>query len=265
MANAWIIPPLPISAAVTATGTLQLGQPGYVLNDHAGVVCQLACNVSNTASLTFDLGADQSIDTVLVFGVDLLPATGTMTVDYATAAQGPFTGAKSTLAGAAYAGSERMTSGKGVSLWAAELPVTARYVRINYAAGAAGQSVQAARVVIGRRIVLSRNYSYGGNFGVRDLGSLDYSRRGVLLRNRGAKLRTAALTFSNVKRDELDAFTRPLLERIGNTEMIALISDPAADAQRQNRCYFGALVGDLGHSQRNAVGWEAKLNIASRF
>lgn len=265
MVNAWILPPLPIAAAVTTVGTLQLGAPDHVLNDYAGVVCQLACDSANAASFTLDLGRDQVIDTVMAFGVELFPGNGSLAVQYATSAQGPFTGAYGTLAGAAFAGSVPMTSGKGVSLCAADAPVTARYVRLVYTATIGGRAVRLSRVVIGQRIVLARNYGYGGTFGVRDLGQLDYSRRGVLMRNRGAKLRTAALTFSNVMRDELEASMRPLLERIGNTEMVAIVTNPEADAQRQNRCYFGALVGDLGHSQRNAVAWEAKINLASRF
>lgn len=47
--------------------------------------------------------------------------------------------------------------------------------------------------------------------------------------------------------------------------MVALVTDPAVHAQRQNRCYFGPLVGDLGQTWRNSAAWEAKVNLVSIF
>lgn len=267
MANAIILQPLPAVGAVTTLGTVQLGAGANLFNDYAGVVCQLACdNGSNAAGVQFDLGADTPIDTLLVFGVQLFPASGTMFISWATAAQGPFTGASASDASAvAYAGTATMTSGKGVSFWSVAAPVTARYVRLSYLAGSAGQALQLSRVVIGRRIQLGRNFSYGAGFGVKDLGSLDFSRRGVLLRTRGKKLRTAQITFSAVRKDEAEAAIKPLIEQLGNTEMFALVTDPTANAQLQNRCYFGPLVGDVALKWSNAAAWEAALNQLSIF
>lgn len=266
MANAWIVAPLPVTAAVTTAGTLQKGAGTFLFNDYAGVVCQLACDqASNSASIVVDLGADRTIDTVLAFGVELFPSSGSLTVDYATSAQGAFTGAFGSGAGAALAGSAAMSSGKGVSLWSSAAAVTARYIRLTYAATSTGRSVRLARLVIGKRIQLERNFSYGAAFGVRDLGSLDFSARGVLLRRRGAKLRTVSLTFSHVRKDEVESVTKPLLEQIGNTEMVAIVTDPAANPQLQNRCYFGPLVGDLSHTWVKAASFEAKTNCVSIF
>lgn len=143
--------------------------------------------------------------------------------------------------------------------------MSARYVRVDYIAASTGQAVRFARVAIGKRFVPERNWSYGASFGVRDLGSLDFSPRGVLLRRRGAKLRTVSLTFSSLRKDEVEATTRPLLEYLGNTEMVALLTDPAVDAQLGSRAYFGPLVGDLAHVRRNATASEAKLNLVGIF
>ena len=86
-----------------------------------------------------------------------------------------------------------------------------------------------------------------------------------MLRTRGAKMRTAALTFSAARKDEVEASVKPLLEQVGNTEIIALVTDPAADPQRQNRCYCGPLVGDLSAVWRNAAAFETKLAVLSLF
>jgi hypothetical protein len=253
-----------------ASPNLDLGVATNLLNDYAGVVAQTSCTVgaTNQAKIQLDMGANVSVDTILVFGVELFPTNGNLIVNYATQAQGPFTGAFSTdTSGSAYAGSAPMTTGKGVSLWMLSAPVTARYFQIVYEAGAGvgGKSVRASRVAIGQRIQLQRNFSYGGGPGVKDLGTMDFSRRGVIMRAIGKKLRILSLTFSNIKKDELQASIRPLLERQGITGPIAVVTDPAVDADRQNRCYFGTLVGDLGAVQRNAVAYEAKTNLVSLF
>lgn len=265
MANAWIIQPLPFVSA-TASSTA-VGDAANVATDYAGVVWQ--SNSATSSTLTLDMGADMAIDTIALFGIVGPPADAQLTVALATAAQGGFAGAFwQSPAQALYAGSQMPVSGKGAALWGAPStgapPAAARYVRLTFSSGAAAP-VQVSRAVIGKRIQLERNFGFGGSFGVRDLGSLDFSARGVMLRRRGKKLRTAALTFSNVRKDEVEAYTKPLLEQIGNTETVALITDPAPDVQRQNRCYFGTLVGDLGQLSRNAAAWEAKINLVSIF
>ena len=92
--------------------------------------------------------------------------------------------------------------------------------------------MRASRVVIGKRVQPGRNFSYGAGFGVKDLGSVDFSRRGVLLRSRGAKLRTGSLTFSNLKKDEAEQVFKPLLEYLGQhrdgRHLLRSVGRPAA-------------------------------------
>jgi len=265
VANAWIIAPLPI-ASVTASSTAAGFAPANVGNDYSGVVWQSTGEA--TPTLKLDLGSDVSIDTIALFGLAGIAADKMLTIAIATAAQGSGfgAGAFSNFTAApvlALAGSQMPTSGRGIGLYSVAAPMVGRHVLITFQGMTA--AIQVARAVVGKRIQPERNFGFGGSFGVRDLGSLDFSARGVLLRRRAKKLRTAALTFSNINRDEVEAQTKPLLEKIGNTEMVAIVSDPSADPQRQNRCYFGPLVGELAHTQRNARGWEARINIVSIF
>lgn len=267
MANAWIIEPLPVSGWGD-TSTSVLGQPSFLTNDHAGVVFRALASGGNGHAwyVNCDLGRDRTIDTVALFGLSGVPASATASVTYATEAQGFFTGQYAAWnEPTALAGSAPMTTGRGVGLFSSAEPVVARYVQLAIFLPELGGIIEAARLVIGRRIALDRNFSFGAGFGVKDLGSLEFSRRGVLLRNRGAKLRTTSLSFSSVRKDEVEQLTKPLLERIGNTECVALVTDPAPDAQRQNRCYFGPLVGDLSQTWRRAGAWEAKINMVSIF
>ncbi len=203
----------------------------------------------------------------MVFGAAGATTAWTMSIDVATQAQGSVFNPGAYTAGNVQqflAGSEMPTSRNGVSVWQAPgAAITGRYWRI--VIGLPSGAATIARMVIGKRIQLDRNFNYGAAFGVRDLGSLDFSARGVLLRRRAKKLRTVGLTFSNIRKAEVEAVTQPLLEQIGNTEMVALLTDPAPDPQRQNRAYYGALVGDLGHTWRNAAAFEAKANLVSIF
>jgi hypothetical protein len=266
MANAWILPPLAMSGITVSSAAIGAG--AYMANDFAGVVWRSAAG--DVATVIVDLGADRPVDTLMLFGVDGTSiGTAMLEVLVATAAQGSnftagsywSTGPQPLLVG------DRLTSGAGVAIvaWSAGPPAAARYLLLRVAGMTAAGSVQISRIVAGKRIQLARNFGYGANFGVRDLGNLDFTRRGILQRARGKKLRTVALTFSNIYRDEVEASTLPLLERLGNTELIAVVTDPDIHDQRQRRSYFGPLVGDLGHVQRKAAFFEAKINVVSIF
>ncbi len=275
MANAWILPPLAMTSLTVSSVAIGAGE--YMANDYAGVVWRSAAG--DAAAIAFDLGADRPLDTLMLFGVDgTAIGAATLEVRVATAAQGPnFTGQSVTTgAGAgnfwsapvqALLSGDRLSNGTGVAIasWGAPAPTAARYVLLRIAGMTAAGSVQISRIVAGKRIQLARNFGYGAAFGIRDLGSLDFTRRGVLQRSRGKKLRTVGLTFSNIYKDEVEAVTQPLLDRIGNTEMIALLTDPGTSDRRQNRCYFGALVGELSQTWRKAAVFEAKANMVSIF
>lgn len=262
MANAILLKPL-VPAAVSAGGTAAGHSPDYALNDHAGVVWRSAALGS---SLTLDFGADVTIDTVQLFGIG--GAVAGWRVGITAASNAAFSAGVVAFAANTtplLAGSAMPTSGRG-NAYVTGPTTTRRYWRIEILdAGGSGVDVSVARVAMGVRVELERNFSFGAAFGAKDLGSLDFNRRGVLLRARGVKLRTVGLTFSHVRKDELEATLRPLLEYLGNTEMVALLTDPAADAQRQNRAYFGPIVGDLSAIWRNSAAFESKVNLVSRF
>ncbi len=266
MANAWILPPLAMSGITVSSVAIGAGE--YMGNDYAGVVWRSAAG--DVATIIVDLGADRPLDALMMFGVDGTTIdAATLEIRLATAGQGSNFAAGSFWAAPVQPllSGERLASGAGVAIasWGAPAPAAVRYILLRIAGMTAAGSVQIARIVAGKRIQLARNFSYGAAFGVRDLGSLDFTRRGVLQRARGKKLRTVGLTFSNIHKDEVEGVTQPLLERIGNTEMVALVTDPTPDVRRQNRSYFGPLVGDLTHTWRKAQLFEAKTNVVSIF
>ncbi len=267
MANALIMAPLPM-AAVTASST-SWGAAGNLANDYAGVAWMAA--TADDASITIDMGADVAVDTIAILGLIRPPSFATMTVYAATAAQGAGFGAGAFWAQAAaqplYAGNVRLVNGYGVALWqddAAHPAPVARYWRILFAS-LSGQSVQASRIAIGRRLRLDRNFKFGAAFGVHDFGKAERSDRGVLLRRRSKKLRTAAFTFGAVYRDEVEEQLGPLIEDRGVTDPVLLVTDPDPHAMRERRCYFGLLKDSNGTIWRTAAGHEWRAEVESIF
>lgn len=262
MSNAVIVKPLAFSSA-SASSTAAGSDPAYVGNDHMGVVWKSATGAASQ-TLTIDMGANVTIDSILLLGCTGAKSSWTLKVEAATAAQGATFPAGS-WAGAALpflAGSAMPVSGRGRSVWFAPAspPPASRYWRLTIA-GLANAAATVARLVMGRKIQLQRNFQFGAAFGVRDMSNVDFSVRGVLLRRRGVKLRSVAVTFGAVYKDEVEAVVHPLIEEIGISEPVALITDPDDDAQRQNRIWFGPLVGDLGTVWAKPGGFEWRASL----
>jgi hypothetical protein len=264
MSNALFVKPLPF-ASVSASSTASGYAAGNVGNDHMGVVWKSAAGAASR-TITVDMGADVVIDTALLLGCTGATSGWTLKVEAATTAQGDTFPAGS-WAGATLpflAGSVMPVSGRGRALWLAPAspPPASRYWRFTIG-GLSNAAAIVARLVLGRKIQLIRNFQFGAAFGVRDLGNADFSIRGVLLRRRGVKLRSVGITFGSVHKDEVEAIVHPLIEEIGVTEPVVLITDADADDQRQNRIWFGPLVGDLGTVWAKPDGFEWRANLVS--
>ncbi|SEM73382.1 hypothetical protein SAMN05192583_1033 [Sphingomonas gellani] len=248
--------------AVTASSTAAGHDPVYVGNDYLGVTWQSASG-ADRQWLLVDLGADRAIDFAALLGCDGAGAPWTLNVEVATAAQGDGFPAGSFATGDLpfLAGAAMWESGRGIGWWSGDRLV-GRYIRLTIG-GLAGAAATVGRLVLGARIQLDRNFSFGGKFGVKDLGSYDLSARGVPLKRRGVRLPTLSIEFTAVHKWEVEAAIRPLIERLGNTGELFICTDPSPDAQRQRRCYYGTLVGDLAAVQRKASGWGWQANQVS--
>jgi hypothetical protein len=258
MANAFAFKPERIVGAL-ASSTAAGYDPNYVANDQMGVVWK-----SNTgsASQTLTVVLDDyghAIDTVLIFGMTGAQAAWTLTVDAMlddTTTLNASGGNAGLLAGATFP-----THGRGVGYWAGSvLNSGLKVYRLTFG-NLSGAAVTVGRVALGSRMQLERNFAFGGGWGLRDLGNVDFSPQGVMLRRRAARLRTLGLTFPNVRKDEVEARVQPLIELAGAQEPIVLVTDSAADTMRQKRCYFGPMIGDLGTIWRARQSWEWRANL----
>lgn len=258
MGNAFIVKPLPIGT-VTAEGSAAGTLPGYLDNDHIGVVHRGTS--TSAAWVQCDLGAAQGIDTAAFLSANALGAQ-TLQVradDDSTVSTGP-TYDSTALAFAA--GSALPGSGRQNSLWAHTSVITERYWRFDIAS-LGGTAFDAGRLVMGRRIDLARQFAFGAAWGVKDLGRFDLSPNGVIALRKSRKLSTIGLSFPMTHRDEAEDKIVPLFESIGNTAPILLVTNGEADAQRSRRMFFGYLVGDLSAVWNTADGWEWRANLVS--
>lgn len=259
--NAWALRPL-VPTAVTASNTAAGYSAANVLNDYGGVVWKTDTGAA-TRTLTFDFGTSTPMpDAVLFFGCTGAVTAWTLTVEAADSADFLTNYWSGGAAAQFLAGSTMPSHGRGVGLWTTAAPPASgrRYWRFTFGS-LASAAVTVARIMLGTRLTLERNFDFGAAFGVRDLGSADWSAQGNLLRRRAARLRTLGVSFSNVRKDEVVAKIQPLIELSAGQEAIAIVTDPTADADRMLRCWGGIMVGDMGTVQRTAAGWAWRVNL----
>ena len=268
MANAEILKPLPLPVmTLSGLGTGAGFDIANAGNDYAGVIYRSAGGVAS-GYIQLDFGADVAIDRIMLFGLAGAPSNATFRIYSSTNAQGATYAGWVSSVQPLYAGSNRLVNNKGVgyvALTESGGPPPSRYWRIEFGALASAQ-LDIGRLVMAKAYIPQRNFSFGAAFGIRDFSKVDFSSRAALLRTKRArKLRTVGISFPMAFRDEVEAAVAPLLEEVGLDGPVALISDPAAHAMRERRCYFGLIQGDLGTIWRNAKAWEWRADMVSLF
>ena len=98
---------------------------------------------------------------------------------------------------------------------------------------------QAADLVLGKKVEPSRFYNLDFEYGVRDLGDINFSRFGVLDIDPGITMRTIALTLAWQTEAEFEASFRPMIEKLGRRGIVYLCFDPEPTTYRQARTYMG--------------------------
>lgn len=257
MSNAFFFrPPKIVSASASSTAAGY--DPNNVANDYMGLVWKSGTG-SSSQTLTIALDANYPIDTMLLFGCTGALAGWTVQIDAllddGVTLAGGSSGSQPFLAGATMP-----SHGRGVGYYTGGAINNVTKWKLTFG-NLAGAAVTIGRVCLGVRNALGRNFGFGGGWGVRDLGTVDWSPAGTLLRRRAAKLRTVGVTFSNTYKSEVETAILPFVELSGGQEPIVLVTDPAVDAQRQTRCYFGPLIGELGTVWRMPNAWEWKVSL----
>lgn len=226
-------------------------------NDYVGLVLRTATAASLDARV--DFGGAVAIDTAALLNTNV--PTGALyrleantTSDFTTPA---FTTGNLTLA-------SEFGSADGfrhllVTLTSSQ---TYRYWRF-VVFGVSGTQLEAAFLRMGVRYEPARNFDFGLSRGVRDLGEVEFSTRGALLRRAGKRLRLLGISWSFVSADEAERLALPLLERAGNGRFLLACVNSDASGERTRRLYFGPLEGNLGLTWRAHDLFEKRLTLAS--
>lgn len=120
-----------------------------------------------------------------------------------------------------------------------ELPSvqTATWWRIDI--GGHSGAFQASSLIFGAKIEPTHFYNFDWEYGIRDLGSIDFTRNGVVDEAEGAIWRTIDFTLGWQSEAEFEASFRPMAEALGKRGVVYLCFDPEPTTYRQARTYLG--------------------------
>ena len=254
MGNAIIVEPINLPAFTTGSTPAAGTARDYLNNDWIGTVYR-GTSVG-TENFAVDFGSARTVDTIA-----FLSAASQLLTQRTQAGTSFNNGSVFDTGVATFAaGSVVPTSGRLHSLLV-RAPASAQFW--SFAFTIASQPFEAGRLVMGNRIELARNFSFGAAFGARDGGGGTFSPNGVWLPTPGRILRTVGLTWSFATKQEAEEQIQPLLERIGNGKHILLVTDPDTNVLRQRRMYFGPVQGNLETVWRTAGAFELRCNLIS--
>lgn len=257
MAHGLIVEPLAI-AAVTAGSSAAGTTPDALGDDMIGVVHRGTATPTDWVEV--DLGSAQAIDFA-----SFLAAEGAATGQRvrAAATQGGLTTAPGFDSGvvAFAAGANAGAFGRLHSWWETPAAETWRWWRFDFSGLTA--PFGAGRLVLGRRTAFARNFSFGVAPGIRDEGRADLAAGGALDRRRAARARTLAIAWQSLSRAEIETSLHPILERVGRTEMMLIVTDPAAAPERARRMFYGFVDEDIETPQRRYDQWEWRTRLVS--
>lgn len=105
---------------------------------------------------------------------------------------------------------------------------------------------EASTLVLGKSITPSRYYNLDFERGIRDLGSLEFSRYGVFDEEEGAIFRTLDFSLGWQTEAEIEASFLPMMEKLGTRGIVYVCFDPEATTYRQSKTYLGVMAKPPG-------------------
>ncbi|EQA97265.1 hypothetical protein L286_23350 [Sphingobium sp. HDIP04] len=227
--------PYPLTAI--ATGNERAEKPAIHLAQFKHIGMTWRSNGNGNIWIRGDFGQDRVVDFVSLLQANAQPGT-TIRIRLG-ASQAQVDGSAPYDSGALPFISPAITREDGLYHSHHELPgsVTARWWRIDI--GGHNGDFEAAKAVFGKKITPARYYDRNFEFGVQDLGSVDFGRWGVPEEEEGLIFRTVTFKLSWIPGAEYEANWRPMIEKVGRRQPVFLCFDPQATTARQAKTYFG--------------------------
>lgn len=230
---------LPLDLGTIAAGNILAGYPATNLNRHKAIGLTWQTDGNANVWVRGQFATAQAIDFCAVIAANALP--GTMIRLRLGSTQAQVDGTAAYDSGAVAFINPSITREDGLYHSHLELPSvqSALWWRIDIT-GHTG-NFQAADIVMGQKVEPSRFYNYDFEYGISDLGNMDFGRFGVPDEEPGKILRTIDFTLGWQTEAEWEERFRPMLEKIGVRGFVYLCFDPTAHAYRQNKTFMGVL------------------------
>lgn len=141
-------------------------------------------------------------------------------------------------------------------------PVSARWWRIDIS-GHTG-AFEASMLVIGNAVETPCFYDQNWEYGVEDLGEIDFGRWGVADEQEGAIFRRLDFTLSWISEAVFEATFRPMFEKLGKRQVIYICFDPEPTTYRQARTFMGWMrQPPFGKATRKARTFAMEFQVTS--
>ena len=231
----FMLTPHPLPAI--ATGNQRTEKPAVHLAQFKHIGMTWRSNGNASVWIRGDFGQNRLVDFVSLLQANALPAT-TIRVRLGTT-QAQVDGTAPYDSGTAAFINPAISREDGLYHSHLEIaaPVTARWWRIDI--GGHTGDFEAANLILGQKITAGRYYDKNFEFGVEDLGEIDYGRWGVPEEDEGLIFRSLTFKLPWVVQAEFESGWRPLIEKVGKRKPVLICFDPQASAYRQSKTYFG--------------------------
>lgn len=230
---------VPLELGTIATGNEIAGKPATNLNRKKAIGLTWKSSGATNLWARGDFGSAKSIDFMALVSANALAGTTIRLRLGATQAAVDGTAGYDSAALTFISPSITRTDGVYHSHLEIGSVQSFRWWRIDIA-GHTGD-FEASTLVLGAAITPSRFYNLDFERGVRDLGSLDFTRWGVFDEEDGAIFRTLDFTMGWMAEAEYETSFRPMAETLGARGIVHVVFDPDPTTYRQAKTYLGVL------------------------
>lgn len=210
----------PLDLGTMTTGNSASGFPVSNINRHNAIGLTWKTSGASNVWARGDFGTARPIDFCAMIAANALPGT-TIRLRLGTT-QAEVDGTAPYDSGALAFISPSITRDDGLYHSHLELPSTQTYRWWRIDIGGHTGDFQAADLVLGSKLEPGKFYDYEFQFGVEDMGSMEFTRFGVPNEEPGVIMRAIELTLSWIAEAEMETSFRPMLEKLGKRGIVYL-------------------------------------------
>lgn len=228
---------IPLDLGTIATGNETAGYPAANLNRMKAIGLTWKSTGNTNLWVRGQFSAARAIDFCSIVAANALPGT-TIRLRLGSS-QAAVDGTAAYDSGAVAFINPSITREDGLYHSHLELPSVQTYQWWRIDIGGHTGDFQAAMLVLGQKVTPTKFYNLDFEYGVTDLGEMNWGRFAVPDETPGAIMRTATFTLGWVSETEFETSFRPMMEKLGGRGIVHIAFDPTANIYRQAKTYMG--------------------------